>query len=348
MTHRLRITFWSTSSLEPAYEAVSKEVFDLAGRFVGSRIFSVSPHLSVKLDRRARCYGFSARLDPLLRPVIRWMERQTDVNHVYAELMPWIFHKTLHRKPLVLTVTTERGEPQREFLERCHVIAVQTSGMFQRLQSLDFTAGRVRLIYPGIDLSKFVPRTAPPGSGRRPRILLATFPRAEHELESRGVHFLLDVASRCPHLDFHFLSRPWASGATALPATQALVRERGLTNVTISEGTQDMPSLYREHDFTVIAYTTVDGGKECPRSLIESLACGVPVLISDVAPFSAFVNAERCGCVFPLNPEGFAAAVEAGLSNYEQLSSRAASAAREHFDIEATVAAYAKIYEQLA
>jgi D-inositol-3-phosphate glycosyltransferase len=248
----------------------------------------------------------------------------------------------------VLTIASERGDPNAQFMDRCRVIAVQTEGMQQRLRPFETDGRRIRLIYPGIDLSCFTPRDTARGRGEV-RILFATFPRTAAELESRGVLLLLDIARQFPQFQFSVLSRPWNSGDTSLPVVKQRVQSGGLRNVTILEGVQsNMEVLYKQHDFTVIPFTTPDGGKECPRSLVETLACGVPVLISEIAPFSQFVAQHDCGRVFPASAAGFATALEEGLRAYPRLSRNAALCARTYFDRAVTMKAYADIYRTLS
>ncbi|MGH8132484.1 MAG: glycosyltransferase family 4 protein [Steroidobacteraceae bacterium] len=344
----MRIAYWTTACLAPEIEAISKEVFDLAAQFRDSRVFAVSPHLSVTISRGTRAVGFHPRFGPLLRAVFPLIERAAAVNHIYAEVAPWLFFKALRRRPIVLTVASEKGDPVPEFLSRCRIIAAQTEAMASRLIAWGVERRRVRLIYPGVDLTRFTAREhwSP---ARRTSVLFATFPRSSQELPGRGVLLLLETARRYAEIDFSIVTRPWGAGDTAQAAVQEQIRALGLTNVRLLQGTQHrMDELYRRHDFTVIPYTVADGGKECPRSLIEALACGVPVLISEIAPLAAFVGVHDCGRVICPTPQGLAAAVEQGLLAHRELSSNAARAARAHFDLRSTLREYGSIYDELA
>lgn len=342
----MKVTYWATSCLEPRIEAISKEIFDLAAKFSDGLIFSVSPHLSVKLSGR-RCMGFHPSFDPLLRLIIPLIEHRTDINHIYSEVSPWIYFKTLGKKPIVLTIASEKGDLIPEFIDRCDVIVIQTEGMRERLKDCDVDSRKVRLIYPGINLSAFS-RKQRPINFTRPKVLFATYPRTAEELEARGVFFLIEVANQYPEIEFHMVSRPWRSKGTGLSVVKEILDRKQLANVFVIEGIQKaMAELYNQYDFTVIPYLTIDGGKECPRSLIESLACGVPILISDVAPFSSFVAEYDCGCIFSLNPSNFAFALEAGLKKYKQISDKALQCAHFYFDLEKTYRQYDRIYSRL-
>ena len=291
--------------------------------------------------------GMNPRLSLLMRSLIPVVERCVDLNHIYAETNPWPFLTSLSRRPIVLTIASEKGEPVPAELDRCKNIVVQTEGMKSRLANAGLNPGKIKVVYPGIDLSSFSPRSTWKVP-RRPRVLFATFPRTEAELADRGVLLLLEVAQLYPEIDFTLVSRPWNSGNTAHVAVKKYAETRDLSNVTILEGLQRfMGDIYRKHDFTVIPYTTPDGGKECPRSLVEALSCGVPVLISDIAPFAPFVEMHNCGRLFSRNPQSFCIAMQQALAAYPSLSTNAAQIAAQTFDLRNTIGQYRAIYEAL-
>jgi glycosyltransferase involved in cell wall biosynthesis len=343
----VRITYWTSAPLEPDIEAVSKEVLDLATHFGRGPILAINRHLTCRWDWARRSFGVGPNLSALLRVAAPVVEAFTDVNHVYAEVTPWVFFTALTRKPIVMTIASEKGEVNREFLDRCSAIVVQTESMRRKLQACNVGTDKVRLIYPGIDLPPRVSRAKQPRA--HPRILFATFPRNAEELEGRGVSLLLETARLFPHLQLTLLSRPWSGGSSAQSAVETALTEMTSDNVILSKGVQtDMNAVYREHDFTIVPYTAPDGGKECPRSLVESLACGVPVLVSEVAPFSEFVSKHACGMVFRPTPDGLAAAVEDACRSYAALSDRAVECAHQYFDRRATLRDYEAIYCQVA
>lgn len=340
----MRVLYWNTSCLEPKIEAVSKEVFQLAAHFPQSLVFGVSPHYVFRGSWRGRCVGFHPRFDPLLRVLIPFVERAGDINHVYGEPSPWIYHKTLRRNPLVLTVCSEKGALVPQFLDRCRTIVAQTEGFRDRLLNEGIGRARIALIYPGVDLERFRPSTRMPDP-QRPRLLFASAPRSEAELGPRGVYLLLEAAGALPELHFRLLFRSWATGYSSLAPIRRHLENRRIANVELSDGAvPDMATVYPDFHFTVIPYTTPDGGKECPNSLVEGLACGVPVLISSVSPFSAFVARNACGIVFDPTAEGLGAAVARGMERWPQLSKAARAAAERHFCQRGMLRRYEEIY----
>ncbi len=344
----MNIAYWTTSSLEPEYEAVSKEVFLLARHFRRSWIFSTSPHLLARFSWRHRCLGLTVKAYPLLRLIVPALERAFDVSHVYGHVSPWLFHKTLHRRPIVHTVTESGDAPVTGFLERCSAIVVQTAATRDQLLSLGVPRERLYLWYPGVDLDTFRPRPREREATGPVRILFATAPRTLEEIDPRGVRLLLRTAALDKQrLRLRFLYRPWRTGYTSLDATRQAIRDLQLENVELTNSAVDaMHDLYPGHDFTVIPYTAPGGGKECPASALESLACGVPVLVSSMCRFSKFIEENRCGAVFEPSPESLLHAVRDASSRHAELSRNARRAAEAHLDVRALLKGYERLYQE--
>jgi glycosyltransferase involved in cell wall biosynthesis len=177
--------------------------------------------------------------------------------------------------------------------------------------------------------------------------LFATAPRSEGELSSRGVLLLLESAKLEPKINFHLLYRQWQSGYTSLAPTVNLLKSGSMPNVFLTnKNVPDMLAVYREHDFTVVPYTTLDGGKECPTSSVEGLACGIPALISTKAPFAEFIAEHKCGVVFDPTPQGLVTAVETGMAQYGELSANAVRVAAEYFSLDKYLNRMTLVYKE--
>jgi glycosyltransferase involved in cell wall biosynthesis len=219
--------------------------------------------------------------------------------------------------------------------------------MQKLLIKLGIKENKIYLLYPGVDLDRFQPAAIAP-SLTNIKILFATFPRSKEELEARGVDFIIDKARLHPELTFHLLGRKWDGGYTSLNIAKALINKNNLKNViTTNSIVADMSQIYKAHHFTIIPYTQSDGGKECPNSLIESLACGVPILISNISPFAYFVQENKCGAVFSFNENDFIFAIEECLENYELLRKNARNAAVNYFDQQKVFQFYDDLYKEI-
>jgi glycosyltransferase involved in cell wall biosynthesis len=344
----MRIIYWNTSCLQPEIEAVSKEVFQLARHFHNSLLFGINPHYLFRASVKQKYLGFHPVFDPLLRGLIPFIERRGDINHVYGEPTPWTFYKTLGHKPTVLTVASEKGCPQIDFLERCRKVWVQTDTFRHKLLALGIDKRKVEVLYPAVDLTAFRSCGGAPRVVGAPQVLFASAPRSAEEMEGRGVYLLLHAAKESPDIRYRLLYRAWKGGYTSLAATTQWLDTAQLPNIKLTNSVvSDMPSIYSEHHFTVLPYTQPDGGKECPTSLVEGLACGVPVLISSVAPFAYFVAEHRCGVVFEPTPSALVAAVETGVRQYAELSANAVKASQCFFSEEHMLRKVARVYQAI-
>jgi glycosyltransferase involved in cell wall biosynthesis len=344
----MRIGYWTTACFQPEIEAVSKEVSQLVGHFRGSFLFGVSPHYFLRASLTDRYIGFNTRFDPVLRTLIPVLERYCEINHVYGEAMPWTFYKALRSRPIVLTVASENGTPSSDFIARCRKVLVQTHAYYSKLRALGVEKEKVEILYPGVDLRRFRPRTDPPRQRVMPKILFASAPRSEEELNSRGVYLMLEAAKLNPEIQYRLLYREWSTGYTSLATTKKWLESYDIENVTLTNSVVgDMHRLYGEYDFTIIPYTKVNGGKECPMSALEGLACGLPTLISSCASFAEFVAEHECGVAFEPTASGLVKAIETGISQYDKLSANAVAAAARHFSLAQMLHRTRAIYDSI-
>ena len=217
-----------------------------------------------------------------------------------------------------------------------------------KLRSLGVEEEQLELLYPGVDLRMYRPHERINSDRSHPKILFASAPRSEEEMQKRGVYLLLEAAKISHDVQYHLLYRKWATGYTSLAATEGWLRARSLSNVTLTNSVvKNMHRLYQKYDFTVIPYTTADGGKECPTSAVEGLACGLPTIISSIAPFADFVVEHRCGVVFDPTPESLVRAIETGVGQYHELAKNAITAAQSVFSLDKMLNRMSTIYKDI-
>ena len=329
----MRVAIWTTSSLEPDYEAVSKEIFSIAKKLNKSWIFAVSPHLTFKFSLTKKYLGFNPAFYPLLRILFPLLEYFFDVNLVYGDISPWVYYKTLTKRPIIHTITQSSNNPQLEFLLRCKKIIVQAASTQKQLLSLGISEESIELWYPGVDLDLFSPAEKKLVSGQKIMILFATAPRTKEEMEGRGCHLLIEAAGLDSSILYRFLYRPWRSEYTSLVATQKAIHQSGVNNIELSNIAEpEMNKIYTQFNLTVIPYTQESGGKECPNSALESLASGIPVLVSNKCPFSNFIHKHKCGIVFEPTPKSLLWATNQALNNIEELSLNSRQVAEKYLN----------------
>ena len=119
-------------------------------------------------------------------------------------------------------------------------------------------------------------------------------------------------------------------------------RKRLLTGTVRDE---DMPALYRSAD--VLAFPSTREG--FGLAVLEAMACGTPVLVSRIAPFTEYLRDADCAWADPLDVRSITAALhkacEPGTAQALQRRGYAVSA---RFSWSASAAAHARIYGDFA
>ncbi len=321
----------------PGTDAVVQEVELLRSRFGGDVVW-------LRPSWRARAWYPTSLLGLHRWRALRRGDGQVDVCHVYA---PQLFHLPVLRavtRPIVYTVTSgvgpDGGIPPLSDLRRLGAIVVPSRADLEILTARGLR--NVKVIVPGIDVGAFVDGPSPPGPEF---VLLAgSAPWAPQHFQTKGVDALLDVARATPDLRLVFLWR-----GVLLPDLIARVERLGFAErVEILRDRVDVSRvLVRVHAAVVLA---AGPGlvRAYPHSLLEALAAGRPVIISDGNPMAEYVRATECGRVVPgVDAGALGEAVRAVRGSYERYRARAREVGKRDFSQERLVAEYGALYGAL-
>jgi glycosyltransferase involved in cell wall biosynthesis len=335
-----RIAYW-TSAFEPDMEAIASEVAVLRREFPGSVAWGLSPRHRMLLSWR-RGYCLSPRFHLAFRAATRILEPAFQLNHVFGSLGDWFYLQGARRRPTVLTVAALAPPVHQSLLSRVDRFVVEYPSARGLLRGLGIDRDRVQLIFPPVDLARFTPSAAPAGPFT---VLFASSPDDAGWLEARGVPQILDAAALRPGMKFRLLWRPWGD---SLPRVEAWVAERRLSNVEIVVGRfADMASQYRAAHATVVPFARIELCKPAPNSLVESLACGRPVVTTPAVGLADLVREGRAGVVCPGDGPSLADALDRLRSGWQSYSDRARRLAERRFSAEAFCGGYHHIYKEL-
>lgn len=86
-----------------------------------------------------------------------------------------------------------------------------------------------------------------------------------------------------------------------------------------------------------------------PNTVLEAIACGVPVILSDIGPHREILETGNVGCIFDANDFKSLenAIAESGRFEYEKLSGLCRQVALEHFSVKATSNSYLQLYKSI-
>lgn len=334
-----RIAYW-TSAFEPEHEAIAAEVALLRRHYPASVAWGLT-HRHWILLSRTRGYGLHLRLHALFRAATRLLEPRFQLNHVFGSAGDWFYLAGPRRRPTVLTMAALSQPVEQALLERVDAFVVEYPSGKDYLVRLGIEPGRVRLILPPVDLARFTPGPAPAGPFT---VLFASSPDRDDWLEARGIPELLDAAVRRPRMRFRFLWRPWGNSEARM---RRLIAERGLQNVELCVGCwENMSRQYQEAHVTAAPFTDPQRCKPAPNSLVESLACGRPVLVTPTVGLADLV-APAAAVVPGASGEAIAEGLDRLEADWDRLSHSARRLAELWFGQQTFLTSYQRLYQHL-
>jgi glycosyltransferase involved in cell wall biosynthesis len=333
-------------------EGCSKEVFALKDHFLRSHVFGFSRYYGIRASLRQRYLGLNFIFYPLFRLLAPLLEVTTDINHIYGSLGEWFFLRVLRRRPTIMTIATETTPFGLEMYARVARFVTHSTSTTEEMIRLGFDPARITRIYPGVDLSRFHPgprASALPQTGAAPdaarfRILYATAPNWAEGLKLKGVELMIEAARRLPAVDFYLLWRPWADADRLV--SRLVVGKPDNVHVSVHL-VANMTEMFQSADATIAPFLKRAGTKICPTSLIESLACGKPLLVSTEVGIYDVVRDEQCGVVFEPTVDALCDAVEHLRTNHARFAAQARPCAERLFDQTACLLAHERLYEEV-
>jgi glycosyltransferase involved in cell wall biosynthesis len=340
---RHEVAYWMFN-YTPKWEAVSQEVellsTSLQHRF-HTRIISLDKRRE-KISFRGRHRHLPLPFGLFGLPMALHSTRGAAINHMFASpTAPLLPQLLAPRANTILTVAKDspdldRIEEHAEVLKSLRCVVVESVRDKDLMLQLGLAPERVKLIYPGVDLS---PTKNPDGPFT---ILFATSPFQKNRLLSRGIHLMIEVAKLLPQVRFRFV---WRTGAEQV---EALIREAGVENIEVIAGyVPDMGAMYDSAHATILAALTHNSLKPCPHSGLHSLAHGKPVLVSHATSFAGIVKARGCGVVFDPSIGSLHAAIRLLMDHYAGFQANARSTSRECFSKTEFVERHQELYMQL-
>ncbi|MFJ3903924.1 glycosyltransferase family 4 protein [Streptomyces sp. NPDC090025] len=276
--------------------------------------------------------------------------RRCDLVHAFLTVgrtfpaFSWLRPVLLGARPVVHTVP---GVMDPRLLARTRPLGTTVAlseSMARRLRAADF--GDVRVIPPMLPLERWPSRPRPAGL---PMVLYAghhdpgggaeTAIDAAAEAVRAGAEFRLVLAMRGrPGQDRHGLAAALRERASAA----------GLRAVEVRGYVDDMRDLITAAHVLLFPPTTIGGKADIPFTVLQALATGRPVILSDLPQFADFGNAVLRAPAGDARRTGQQLAWLLGQPrSWEVLAERGRAAVEERFGPERFAARYAALYREL-
>ena len=328
-----------TGLYAPEHEAISKEIRLLQTHFPQSFVYGISSHDFLRCSLKNRYLVHYYRPFRLAPKLIAPIANRFDLAHIYHSLENTYFLDHLKKQPILLTAAAGGTLLDKTRYARVSKIIVESEYDLRRLQHAGFEDDRLALIYPGLDLDRF--------SYHEPTedfsILFASSPFTTNYFAARGIALLLAAAAQCPNVRFVLLWRKWGE---TVPLIQTMVQ--GKTNVSVQvEHIKDIRDVLNTVHAVIAPFTLPTSNKPCPNSIIECLAAGKPVLVSDQVGIANLIRATQCGVVFQTHIADLVNAIAELQKNYAQYRRQARSCAQQYFSHEVFLNQYELLYNTI-
>lgn len=337
-----RVRYW-VFNYAPQWEAVSKEIASLLEGLTDLESSLISLNTS---DSRLRWSGRHKRV-PLphglpLYPLLRREARRPGINHLFASAGERWLSPFLARHRAVLTIakgttSLERVERNVTALRSFRAIVVQSDRDRDLMRQLGVGETAVHLIRPGIPVASYREAAEPF------TLLFASSPLSAGEFLSRGIQLMLQAGKRLPEVRFLLVWR-----RRHVDKLRRLIAEAGVSNIEVQDGVmRDMGALYDRAHATALPALEHRSFVPAPRSGLESLAHGKPLLVSSYVAIARSVGSAGAGVVFEPTIEGLVSAIRTLRQHYPALQQAAQRYIREHFSPSTHLTLHRRLYETL-
>jgi len=339
-----RVLYWIFNYM-PRWEAVSKEIVSLRQGLDGEIDGSL-----LSINNKVPGFGLSGREKriPLpyglpLYPLVMPYASRFDINHLFASAAERLLTPLLSRCNGVLTIAkdsaTLRGfEHNRASLARLRAIVVQSERDREILRQIGIRDEAVRLIRPGIPVEPYRETHGPF------TILFASSPLNAADFLSRGIYLITAVAALLPEVRFVLIWR-----TRHLAKLERIVAPAALGNITIISGVvDDMPGVYSGVHATVLPGLEHRSFIPSPRSGLESLAHGKPLLLSHLVSIAPDVTRARAGVAFEPTIAGLKAAILQLQGDYSAYQANTQRYIADQFSPATHLELYRQLYRTIA
>ena len=317
----------------PKAEALSQEISALQSRFAGE-IMYLNPNITSPIYLPRLLFGFHKL------PEIRRREAKIDLHHVYnPDPFPFPILRFLQR-PVVYSLSSGLGSkrPNLRFLAKLTAVTVPDSRSYEQLR--DWGLKNVHWVKSGIDHRRFTARSLP--LENKIRLMVASAPWTKAQFESKGITPLLLLLAKREDIELVCLWR-----GHLLADMQRIIAELEVEDrVQVIDQLVDVNEILETVHATINLASSASIIKAYPHSLLDSLAGGKPVLVSQAIPMADYVAQTGCGVVVEsIRPEGIEEAIDMLKVNYKQMAATAVQVGQRDFSLQAMIDSYRHVYQ---
>ena len=274
---------------------------------------------------------------------IKLFERKFDVilssaGGVNSRLLKYLNHKKCNLILNTIPYSINDKEAKtfaKKIAPKLHGVIAQSQLVRNRLREMGIDSKKICLIYPWVDLNKF--KYSEPPDSEEFRILFASAPIFEDQsgkdFWEKGLPLLLEAFKEFTKHTNAILWLLWRGYCDE--ALNAKIKELNLEDqVNVINEIADMPHLYAQSHITVIPFLNTRRSPEIPLSAVESLACGRPVVATDVVELIEIIQTYTCGYIAKPTKDDFLLALNKCKKDYAKYQRNCRKVAEELFSLD--------------
>jgi glycosyltransferase involved in cell wall biosynthesis len=271
---------------------------------------------------------------------IKQMDGKVDVHHIFSSrLSPFPILRILH-KPIVYTVTSAVIPIKDKPVSPSMHIVVESERDLTVAKKNGFE--NCSMVTHGIDCSRILKN--PLILQDEVTLLTASAPWISHQFKEKGFDLLFETVSQRNDLRLVILMRGHLIDELKKRLKLFSVEDR----VNLIDTYIDINLIFPRIHGTIVMAEKPGIIRAYPHSLIESLAAGKPVIVSDIIPMADYVKKKDVGCVVKDHSlSSLNNAINDFIDRYDTLRMNAEMVGGRDFSMETMIAEYKEVYEKI-
>ncbi|RUM45060.1 MAG: hypothetical protein DSY80_03785 [Desulfocapsa sp.] len=278
-------------------------------------------------------------------PQLMKLDRTVDIHHVFSNgFYPYPIFSVL-RKPVIISnvIGLQQNKPIKFpfILRKIRRFIVPSEHDRQIMQTWGYR--NVQVVIPGIDLTKLTAH--PPVAVREKFILLmGSAPWTMEQFSTKGVDLLLHVVKELPWLEIIFLWR----GLFLKEMVQRIAAAGVQRQVTLITEQITVNDILADVHAAILLARDMEVVKPYPHSILEALAAGKPVIVSDCLQISEFIKNTCSGKIIStMKSEHLKTTITALKNRYAHYCASIRATSLDAFSSVQMVDDYTKLYQQI-
>ena len=222
---------------------------------------------------------------------LRALDRSVDLHHVTFPFFYQFPYFRLLNKPVVYTASSSEMPSYKSIRNNPNVTYLcANSAVVSTIQK--HTPAQIYHIIPGIDTTRWSSR--PRSSSMSPfKLLMASAPHSRDQFKSKQIYLLLDYIKQTPDIQLTLIWR----GVDTEHMRQLIDRYALQDRVRLIDQEVDMQQYFDQCHATILLCDQNGVLKNYPHSLMESICCGRPVILSETTELAHMVERQSLGII---------------------------------------------------